>query len=65
LGRTAQLKKTSEQRCREAFGEWYLTPGVRLPDRMDDLGDNGRLSWNAWQAAWRHLEARLIEEIQS
>ena len=60
LGRTAQLKKTSEQRCREAFEAW-AGPLKGSPQHEDVI----RLQWHTWEACWKHLEARLLEEIQS
>lgn len=55
--KTAYLKKTSEQRCREAFDAWR---GASFQDQGHE-----KVLWNTWQACWKYLEGRLLKEIQS
>ena len=63
MGRNATAKLTSEERCRKAFAEWYLTPGVKPPEQIGQMGDHALLQFNAWQAAWEYLESRVTEFI--
>lgn len=67
--KTAYLKQTSEQRCREAFEKWC---GIAPPAPRPYLGGFEQfmaepldIAWNAWQACWKYLEERLLKEIQS
>ena len=57
MGRTAQLKKTSEQRCREAFEAW----ANELEARMD--GKQKATLAFAWQACWKYLEREVVKEF--
>ncbi len=65
MARIAQLKKTSEERCLEAFDKWYARLNIR-PGAQDYETDLDHQAYQlAWLACWKHLEARLLEEIQS
>ena len=59
MGRTAQLKKTSEQRCREAFVKLFSLPAE------ESIVTPAGAFWKGWEECWRYLEAHLLEEIQS
>lgn len=62
--KTAQLKKTSDQRCREAFDAWYQETFPAHPQN-DLLPREVALMRVPWNACWKFLENRLLEEIQS
>lgn len=63
MGRTALLKQTSEQRCREAFDIKFASamPLELTHPSMDTLT---AVRWG-WDVCWKYLESRLIEEIQA
>ena len=57
MPRTAQTKKTSEERCLEAFEKEFHHV-------QEDLTSAPYLSlWLGWQACWRYLEKQVREEF--
>lgn len=61
--KTAHLKQTSEQRCREAFDKFW--PPSILEDLSIQESVRRSTGWICWQACWKYLEERLLKEIQS
>lgn len=57
--KTAYLKQTSEQRCKETF-EREMASYIRALDN-----DEMSAIEFGWQQCWKYLEERLLKEIQS
>jgi hypothetical protein len=62
MGRTAELKLTSEERCRKAFEAWiggsYLEQIARNPQT------DRHHAWMGWNACWRYLQEHVKEYIE-
>lgn len=61
MPKTAKHKLSSEQRCEKAFLEWFVRSGPVTPI----AGPYYDWQRNAWNAAWKYLESRVSEFVQS
>jgi hypothetical protein len=62
--KTAQLKKTSEQRCREVFEkEFQLQKGDFEALGLDDEGWPWADLFKGWRACWQYLEREVVKEF--
>lgn len=60
--KTAYLKQTSEQRCREAFDKWC---GGNIDASLKADKEWARYLLMGWEGCWQYLEGQLLKEIQS
>ena len=64
-GRKPFSSLTSEERCKRAFEQWYLTPGVKPPEHIWQMGESAILQYTAWKACWDLLQSRVSELVAS